>query len=227
MMGRFVSRFNFELNQRKKTKQKIMGRVSDAKENLMDAVLELIWTGSYGSTTFDQICEKAGVKKGSFYYFFKSKADLAVAALDEAYKEKRVEMDALFSPTIPPLDRIRNYLEACYQKQAELKKECGCVLGCPLFTLGAEVSTQDQKLRAKIQQILEHYGKYIESAIRDAHAAGLVHAPDAALKARVIRAYSEGLLTQARIQNDVEVLRELPKGVLSILGAEQSEPVPA
>ena len=54
-----------------------MGRVSDAKERLMEAVLELIWTGSYGSTTIDQICEKAGVKKGSFYYFFDSKAELA------------------------------------------------------------------------------------------------------------------------------------------------------
>ena len=40
-----------------------MGRVSDAKVKLMDAVTELIWTGSYGSTTIDQICEKAGVKK--------------------------------------------------------------------------------------------------------------------------------------------------------------------
>ena len=74
---------------------------------------------------------------------------------------------------------------------------------------------------------MEHYGKYIESAIRDAHAAGLIHAPDAALKARVIRAYSEGLLTQARIQNDVEVLRELPKGVMSILGVEEREALTA
>jgi TetR/AcrR family transcriptional repressor of nem operon len=136
-------------------------------------------------------------------------------------------MDALFSPTIAPLDRIRNYLEASYQKQAELKQKCGCVLGCPLFTLGSEVSTQEQKLRAKIQEILEHYGKYFETAIRDAHAAGLIQAPDAALKARVIRAYSEGLLTQARIQNDIEVLRELPKGVMSILGAEETEGVAA
>ena len=204
-----------------------MGRVSDAKERLMDAVLELIWTGSYGSTTIDQICEKAGVKKGSFYYFFESKADLAVAALDEGYKEKRVEMDAIFSPTVPPLERLRNSLDQCYQEQVELKNECGRVLGCPLFTLGAEVSTHDEKLRKKIQDILEHYGKYFETAIRDAHAAGLINAPDAALKARVIRAYFEGLLTQARIQNDVEVLREMPKGVMSILGAEEKEAVPA
>src|SRR6267143_121637 len=119
-----------------------MGRVSDAKERLMGAVRELIWEGSYGSTTIDQICEKAGVKKGSFYYFFDSKADVAVAALEVGCKKHREEMDSAFSPTIPPLERIRNYCVFAYQKQLEIKKKHGSVLGCPLFTLGAEVSTQ-------------------------------------------------------------------------------------
>ncbi len=202
-----------------------MGRVSDAKERLMNAVLELSWAGSYGSTTIDQICERAGVKKGSFYYFFDSKAELAVTALDAGFKKKRVEMDSLFSPTVPPLERIRNYCQFAYQMQAELKEKCGCVLGCPLFTLGSEVSTQEQKLRSKIEEILESHGKYFESAIRDAHCAGLIHAPDAAAKARMIRAYYEGLLTQARIQNDVKVLRELAHGVFALLGVKEAEPV--
>src|SRR5438093_8673812 len=186
-----------------------MGRVSDAKARLMEAVLGLIWTGSYGSTTIDQICEKAGVKKGSFYYFFDSKADLAVTALDAEFKKKRAEMDSLFSPTVPPLERIRNYCEFAYRNQVKIKKECGCVLGCPLFTLGSEVSTQEQKLRSKIEEILEHHGRYFESAIRDAHSAGLIHAPDVPAKPRMIRAYYEGLLTQSRIQNDVEILRDM------------------
>src|SRR6266849_4742652 len=198
-----------------------MGRVSDAKKRLMDAVSELIWTGSYGSTTIDQICDKAGVKKGSFYYFFESKADLAVAALDAEFDKKRAEMDSVFSPTVPPLERIRNYCDFSYRLQAERKKQCGCVLGCPLFTLGAEVSTQEQKLRSKIQEILEHHGKYFESTIRDAHAAGLIHAPEPAAKARMISAYCEGLFTQARIQNDVQVLREMADGMLAIIGAKE------
>ena len=88
-----------------------MGRVSDAKERLMEAVRELIWTGSYGRTTIDQICEKAGVKKGSFYYFFDSKADLAVAAIEEDWQCRRSELDSLFSATIAPLERLRNYRE--------------------------------------------------------------------------------------------------------------------
>ena len=161
-----------------------MGRVSDAKQRLMEAVRELIWAGSYGSTTIDQICEKAGVKKGSFYYFFDSKADLAVSAIDAEWQRKRVELDALFSPTIPPLERIRKYCDYGYRLQAEIKAKCGCVLGCPLFTLGSEVSTQEDRLQKKVQEILDYKRKYLESAVRDAHAAGLIHAPDAAEPAR-------------------------------------------
>lgn len=202
-----------------------MGRVSDAKQRLMDAVLELIWSGSYGSTTIDHICEKAGVKKGSFYYFFDSKSDLAAEAFEESWKNKRVELDAIFSPTVPPLDRLKKYFDFGYQFQHEIKAKHGKVLGCPQVTLGCEICTQEDALQQKIKAIMEQKSKYIESAIRDAHAAGEIHAPDAGMKARMLIAYYEGLLTQARIQNDVEVLREAANGMLTILGVKENAAV--
>ena len=198
-----------------------MGRVSDAKEKLMNAVLELIWTGSYGSTTIDQICEKAQVKKGSFYYFFDSKVDLAEAGIDEEWGEKRAELDAVFSPTVPPFERLRKYCGLMYQFQAEIKRKYGKVLGCPLFSVGAEVSTQEDRLQQKIEEILDYKRKYFESAIRDAHAAGLINAPDAAAKARNLFAYYQGLLTEARIYDDLEIIRGAVDGTYELLGAKK------
>ena len=195
-----------------------MGRVSDGKERLMDAVRELIWTGSYGSTTIDQICDKAGVKKGSFYYFFKCKSDLAVAAIDADWEIRRTELDALFSPTNPPLERLRRFCEYSAQAQAAMKAKFGRVLGCPQFCLGSEVSTRENQLQQKVMEMLEHRRKYLESAIRDAHAQGAVVAPDAAAKSRCLFAYFEGLLTQARIQNDLGVLTEAQTGMFALLG---------
>jgi TetR/AcrR family transcriptional regulator, transcriptional repressor for nem operon len=196
-----------------------MGRTSDAKERLMEAVSHLIWEGSYGSTTIDQICEKAGVKKGSFYYFFDSKADLAVVAIEEEWQKQRAELDAIFSPTVPPLERFRKYCEYGYKYQAEISCECGCVLGCPLFSLGAEVSTLEDALRQKVQEILEYKRQYLETAIRDAHAAGLANAPDAVAKARMLFAYYQGLLTEARIQNSLAVLKEALNDTYALIGA--------
>jgi TetR/AcrR family transcriptional repressor of nem operon len=186
----------------------------------MKAVLELIWTGSYGNTTIDQICERAGVKKGSFYYFFESKADLAAAAFDANWQIRRKELDSIFSPMTPPLERLRKYCEFSFRFQSEIKSRFGKVLGCPLFALGAEVCTQDDLLRKKIQEILQYKCKYLESAVRDAHASGAIYAPDPAAKARMILAYYEGLLTQARIQNDVEGLRDTVPGIFAMLGVK-------
>lgn len=188
----------------------------------MQVIIELIWTGSYGATTIDDICQKAGVKRGSFYYFFDSKSDLAVAALDEEWSKRRPELDAIFSPTVPPLERLKKYCEYGYQIQAEWKTKCGHVIGCVLFTLGCEVSTQDAGLTKKVQGILDQKRKYLESAIRDAHAAGLIQAPDAAAKARTLFTYYEGQLTEARIQNNLDVLREAIRGTYELLGVQES-----
>jgi len=198
-----------------------MGRTSNAKERLMEAVSQLIWGGSYGSTTIDDICERAGVKKGSFYYFFDSKADLAVAAIECDWQERRRELDAIFSPIVPPLERFERLADFMYRSQKEVRDMFGRVLGCPLFALGAEVSTREKRLQKKIEEMLSYKRMYLESAIRDAHAAGLIRCADPEQKARVLYTFYQGLLTEARIRNELEVLRDAGKGALQILGVTE------
>lgn len=196
-----------------------MGRVSNARERLMSAVSELFWTGSYDSTTVEQICGKAGVQKGSFYHFFECKSALAEAALDEEWSKYRPQLDAIFSASVAPLERIRRHCEFTLEEQADLQKQHGCVLGCPLCTLGTEVSTQEKALQKKIQEIMAYGVSYLQTAIRDAHAAGEISAPDAKARAKLIHAYHLGLLTQARIQNDLAILDDLPATTFELLGA--------
>jgi TetR/AcrR family transcriptional repressor of nem operon len=40
------------------------------------------WLAANAGTTVDAICEKAELTKGSFYHFFDSKEDLALAVLE-------------------------------------------------------------------------------------------------------------------------------------------------
>src|SRR5215475_14545702 len=133
-----------------------MGRVTDNRKKLIDAVLELIWTGSYATTTIEQICDKARVRKGSFYYYFRSKADVAAAAVDLEWASKRTQLDSIFSSVIPPLQRLQNYCDLNCRFQTEIKSKYGHVLGCPLFSLGAEVSTQESALQKKVQENLDY-----------------------------------------------------------------------
>lgn len=199
-----------------------MGRVSDTKERLTKAVAELIWTGSYGSTTIDDICEKAGVRKGSFYHFFKSKTDVAQLAIEAEWEKERVEWDRMFSASVPPVERLRRLARRTYEEQVELKREYGRVLGCPLCQLGAEVSTLEDELRVVVERIMNQARRYFETAVRDAAAEGLLPVKDVAAKARMLHTYGEGLLTMARIHNNVELLREMERGMMDILGVKES-----
>jgi TetR/AcrR family transcriptional repressor of nem operon len=195
------------------------------KERLTDAAMDLIWENSYGATSVDAICERAGAKKGSFYYFFKSKSELAAAALEADWNKKKVEMDAIFSPTIPPLERFERYLDFVHNNLAARQKQCGSILGCPFFSIGSEVSTQDQVVRATVDRILDRKINYFISAIRDAHAQGLIVAPDAEAKARALFACYSGTLAQARVQNDVELLRGFKQVAMDVLGVKRGEAV--
>lgn len=184
--------------------------------------MDLIWKNSYGATSVDAICERAGAKKGSFYYFFKSKSELAAAALEANWNKRRTDMDRIFSPTVPPLERFEGYFDFVHDRLAEVQKKCGSILGCPLLTLGSEVSTQDEPLREKVHEILNRKIRYFESAIRDAHSQGFIVAPDAQAKAKGLFACYQGTLAQARIQNNLELLREFKDVALDILGATKS-----
>jgi TetR/AcrR family transcriptional repressor of nem operon len=199
-----------------------MPRVSDMKERLLDAAMDLIWENSYGATSVDAICDRAGAKKGSFYYFFKSKSELAAAALEDCWNKKRAEMDSIFSPTVPPLERFNRYFDFVHDRLAEVQKKCGSILGCPFISVGSEVSTQDQIVRETIDRIMDRKLNYFVSAVRDATAEGLIDAPDPVAKARALFSCYQGMMAQARIQNDIALLRGFKEVAMEILGAKRA-----
>jgi len=202
-----------------------MPRVSDMKDRLMEAAMDLMWQNSYGAASVDAICERAGAKKGSFYYFFKSKSELAAAALEADWNKKRAEMDSMFSPTVPPLDRLDRYFDFVYNRLAQLQKKCGSILGCPFVSVGSEISTQDQIVREAIDRIMDRKLQFFVSAVRDAATQGLIVTADPEAKAKALFACYQGTVAQARIQNDVGLLRQFKQVARDVLGVRRPEAV--
>lgn len=195
------------------------------KERLMEAAMDLMWQNSYGAASVDAICERAGANKGSFYYFFKSKSQLAAAALEAGWNKKKAEMDSIFSPTVPPLERFDRYFDFVCERLIEVRKGCGAILGCPFVSVGSEVSTQEQIVRQAIDRIMDRKLQFFVSAVRDAAAEGLIVAPDPEAKARALFACYQGTIAQARIQNDIELLRQFKHVARDVLGVKRTEAI--
>ncbi len=202
-----------------------MGRQSDARDRILGAAVELIYARSYGAVGVQEICERAGVKKGSFYHFFPSKRELTMAALDALAERIRQRiLDPAFANDLPPLERIKRFFDLGADIQGEYQALTGHVLGCPVGNLALEISTQDETLRKHLERLLrgpeERIAATLEEAKRDGSAPGI----DPARAARAIFAYMEGALLMAKTRNDAEVVRELGRGAVALATAATAEP---
>ena len=153
--------------------------------------------------------------------------DLAIAAYDEHWKQKQPEMDRIFSAQIPPLERLTKWCEYVYEGQKEKSKKYGHVCGCPYASIGVEVATQDDKIRAKVEELMARGGKYVENAIAEAQREGSLAAGDAKPLAQQVCSYVLGTVLRAKIQNDVEALCDLAPTVMAIIGAKSANAIAA
>lgn len=200
-----------------------MGRTSDARDRLLKAARRLVWERSYGAVGVDAICQAAGVQKGSFYHFFPSKEALIAAAIEDQAEEERPALDAVFSPLEPPLERLWRFFQLIEEMQLAARGRCGRTLGCPLATLGSEMAALAPEVAERVRAVMDRNLRYVESALRDAQAQGLVRADaDARALAGALFTHLEGVLVQARIADDPAVAARLRAGAELLL-----RPVPA
>jgi TetR/AcrR family transcriptional repressor of nem operon len=129
-------------------------------------------------------------------------------------------MDRIFSPHVPPLERIQGLCHYIYAVQKEKAEKYGHVCGCPYASVGSEIATLDEKIRAKSEQLMNSSSKYMESAIADAIREGSVSVKDPVAAAQTLGSLFLGMLVEARVQNDLKVLENLESTVMNILGAK-------
>lgn len=188
-----------------------MGRTSDAKQQLLDTAFRLIWEKSYFSVGVNDICRRARVRPGSFYYFFPSKEALAIAALDVHWGQLKADLlDVAFNKQRAPLSRIAYFFThvADFHQQAHRRHQP--ILGCAFGSLVGELSLSEGPIRRRVLRFFEALKQYLKEALADARKAGVIRCPASSLepRANALLAYFEGCLLLARATNDPRPLTQ-------------------
>lgn len=202
-----------------------MGRTSDAGQRLIAAMARLVHRRGYAAVGVDEICREAGVKKGSFYYYFESKRDLMRAALKHQWKQNLEPMMRMaFDPGRAPLERFAFMIEGMAQVESANQAAEGHVLGCPFGKVAAELSYEEPALARETDAAFCRAAALYEATLVEAQKAGQlprgVNAKDAA---EAIMAYMQGIMLLARTRNDPTVIRRLGGMALQLA----LEPAPA
>ena len=183
----------------------------DTQERILSSARELFFARSYADVGVADICERAGVKKGSFYHFFPSKQALTLAVLSNYFIDlKESLIDEAFSDEIPPLQRLARFSEMSYAFQKQIKDSSGQVFGCPFGNMSAELSTQDEPIRQQIQLAFHKLHQLICQVLQEAQQKRDIGSNvDIDATGQAMLAYFEGVLLLAKNQNDPEVIRNL------------------
>jgi TetR/AcrR family transcriptional regulator, transcriptional repressor for nem operon len=84
----------------------------DSKMKLLDATLKVVRTKGYSATRVEDVCAEAGLTKGSFFHHFKSKEDLALAAVAHwDVLSVQTFAAAPYQSVADPLSRLIAYVE--------------------------------------------------------------------------------------------------------------------
>jgi TetR/AcrR family transcriptional repressor of nem operon len=198
-----------------------MGRPSDARERLIDGAGELWHTRSYADVGVSEICDHAGVQKGSFYHFFPSKRDLALAVIDERWRLQGVgQMVPILTGPLPPLERLGLLLDRGLEEQRHLKSATGATVGCCFGNLVVEMGTVDEVLRERLARLFDEWAALIQTALDDAVAAGDLPEIDTWQAARGFLAFIEGLGVLIKANDDPGAAADLLPLALRLVGAD-------
>jgi TetR/AcrR family transcriptional repressor of nem operon len=84
----------------------------ESKTKLLEAALHVIRAKGYSATRIEDICEVAGLTKGSFFHHFSSKEELALAAADYWIEGTgALFASAPYRAHADPLDRLLAYVD--------------------------------------------------------------------------------------------------------------------
>ncbi len=147
---------------------------SGTKLRLVDAGVALMRSRGFNATSLDQICAAAGVTKGGFFHYFKSKDEIAEAAITRFDEGKESEyQQAEFRKLKDPLERVFGRLE--FVKEAS-GGESRVTKGCLIGTLAQELAFTNPELRDACRTFFQRVCVDFENDLGEAKA---LYAPTA------------------------------------------------
>ncbi|MBL3598444.1 MAG: TetR/AcrR family transcriptional regulator [gamma proteobacterium endosymbiont of Lamellibrachia anaximandri] len=189
----------------------------DTRTRILSTARELFHGRSYADVGIKEICDLAKVQKGSFYHFFPSKQDLAMAVIDDMADEWAHGFVAeAFDQNLPPLERLDYMIDAAYYWQKAAKDIEGRMPGCLFGNLALEISTRDDVLRAKLNAVFDKASRRFHQALDQAVELGEIPPLDSEATAAAMLAFLEGIILLAKTRNDPEVVRILGPAIKTL-----------
>jgi len=192
-----------------------MGARNNTYNRIIEKGAALIHRKGYNATGLKEILQKAGVPKGSFYFYFESKEDFGIEVIN--YFSSTIESffkQYLLDKTVPPLKRFENLVNF-YVKMFE---KSNFSLGCPIGNLSLEMADTNKRFKSKLSGVVDNLIVYITLCLKEAQEDGSIrksiHIDDVA---KLIFYGFEGAILHMKLVNSSKPLITFYNSIINYL----------
>ena len=162
----------------------------------------------FGATTVDEICNAAGLTKGGFFHYFRSKEDLGKAVLDRFCRSQFEMLGNGKSPLLKsqdPLERLYGWVDSAIEASKSPVGRKGCLLG----NFAQELSDTNPKFRSQCAQLFSYWAEQLKKELDEAEATYLSEKRlDTQGLAEHFIAVLEGSLILGKAKQDMKVVEK-------------------
>ena len=139
----------------------------DMRQHIIDVAKSLMTHKGYTAVGLMEVLTTAGVPKGSFYHYFRSKEEFGQAQLEEYFQEYIGRVDIVMAAQGTGAERLIGYLSYWAKTQAFDHPEEKCLV----VKLGAEVCDLSEDMRSVLEEgttlIIQRITRCIEQGMAD------------------------------------------------------------
>ncbi|VAX24683.1 Transcriptional regulator, AcrR family [hydrothermal vent metagenome] len=132
------------------------------KERIVEKAAELAHKRGFEHTTLADIAEAAGVRKGNFYYYFKTKEELGRAVIGRQKELMRDKIEKWKRSSDTPAQRIIGFLEYIIDDCEGLAAN-----GCPTGGLSYEIAKLDRTMLGNVGDIFKMVLEWLEKEFKE------------------------------------------------------------
>jgi len=178
--------------------------------NLLEAAWRCAARKGFADLIVDDVCEEAGVSKGTFYGYFESKQDLLIRLLDDDAASLEASIEDLGMATPSGLARLEGFARAM------LKRGDDPARAQLLADLWATVAGE-KAVRERFSETIRRRRALLRSWIEEATAAGDIRDLPANALASILLALGDGLMLHASLDPAGFQWRNVRKVLLVLL----------
>ena len=183
-----------------------MKKGEESRQRLIECAAELFWKNGYSATGISEILKQTDLPKGSFYFYFKSKDDLATA-VTEYYQKILLEQ---FQNSSQGND-WESFIEEIFDFLSE-RTNGQTFAGCPYAVMGMETALSKPAVASVFMEGLKKFEQIFQEVLL---CSGL--SPDHAkiLSQRMLSIY-QGYFLLGRISDDTSYLKNAKKNMIEM-----------